>query len=75
MAKSGRIYVNQSVSFPPALLAVAKKRAANLGLPFSAYVQKCVERDLAERQPIVFHETVEPAAAEDAPHSGPRSRR
>lgn len=56
MPKSGRVYVNQSVSFPPQLLAAAKKRAKNLGLPFSSYVQKCVERDLIERPPIVFAE-------------------
>lgn len=56
MAKSGRIHLNQSVSFPPPLLAAAKKRARNLGLSFSAYVQKCVERDLKERPTIVFEE-------------------
>ena len=56
MPKKGRVYVNQSVSFPPAMLAAAKKRAKNLGLSFSTYVQKCVERDLAERPPIIFSE-------------------
>lgn len=56
MAKSGRTYVNQSVSFPPELLDAAKDRADNLGLAFSTYVQKCLERDLAERGAIVFEE-------------------
>jgi len=57
MAKSsGRIFVNKSVSFDPEMLAQAKKRAANLGLRFSTYVQKCVERDLAVREAIVFEE-------------------
>jgi len=56
MANKGRIFVNQSVSFPPQLLAAAKKRAKNLGLSFSTYVQKCLERDLAERPPIIFAE-------------------
>ena len=56
MPKKGRIYVNQSVSFPPQLLAAAKKRAKNLGLSFSTYVQKCLERDLAERPAIIFAE-------------------
>jgi hypothetical protein len=56
MPKSGRVHLNQSVSFPPALLSAAKKRAHNLGLNFSAYVQKCVERDLKERPTIVFEE-------------------
>jgi hypothetical protein len=76
MAKTGRTYTNQSVSFPPALLAAAKKRASNLGLPFSAYVQKCIERDLLERRPIVFQEApAEPAAAEDPAAGLPRNRR
>ena len=46
MPRTGRIYLSQSVSFPPELLAAAKRRAANLGLSFSTYVQKCIERDL-----------------------------
>jgi len=69
MPKTGRIYVNQSISFPPALLQAAKKRASNLGLPFSAYVQKCLERDLAERGAIIFREAGEAAhlaVADDA---------
>lgn len=74
MAKSGRTYTNQSISFPPAMLAAAKKRAGNLRLSFSAYVQKCIERDLLDRHPIVFQEHPEPAAAEDSP-SGSSSRR
>ena len=56
MPKRGRFYVNQSVSFPPDLLAAARKRARNLGLAFSAYVQKCIERDLDVRGAIVFTE-------------------
>src|SRR6185437_7010193 len=48
MAKTGRVYVNQSVSFPPALLEAAKKRARSLGLGFSTYVRKCLEQDLRE---------------------------
>ena len=59
MPKTGRVYVNQSVSFPPELLAAAKKRARNLGLAFSTYVRKCLERDLAERGALVFKETEE----------------
>ncbi len=38
------------------MLAEAKERARNLGLSFSTYVQKCVERDLATREAIVFSE-------------------
>ena len=78
MPKSGRSYVNQSVSFPPRLLADAKARARNLGLSFSAYVQKCLERDLLERPDIVFREPAGGAqmAAEppQAPQEAPRPR-
>jgi len=54
--KSGRTHVNQGISFPPTLLADAKERAKKLGLAFSQYVQKCVERDLTTREAIVFEE-------------------
>lgn len=76
MPKSGRTYINQSISFPPALLATAKQRAENLGLSFSAYVQKCLERDLSERGTIVYAETPENlrAVAED-PAPAPRAKR
>lgn len=56
MEKPGRTFVSQSISFPPALLAEAKERCAKLGLSFSAYVQKCIERDVAERGAIVYTE-------------------
>lgn len=79
MPKRGRIYINQSISFPPGLLAKAKERARRLGLPFSAYVQKCVELDLKERKALVFAENDEavPAAAEEAGAvaESPRARR
>jgi hypothetical protein len=79
MAKRGRFFVNRSISFPPALLAAARKRSANLGLSFSAYVQKCLEKDLHERGAIVFREFdgASPMAAE-APQQGadsPRARK
>jgi hypothetical protein len=57
MPKSGRSYINQSISFPPKLLADAKARAKNLGLSFSAFVQKCLERDLSDRPDIIFRES------------------
>jgi len=78
MPKRGRVYVNRSISFPPDLLAAARKRARNLGLPFSAYVQKCLERDLAERGAIVFTEREDRdalAAAEAAEPLADSSRR
>jgi hypothetical protein len=59
MAKTGRVYVNQSVSFPPALLEAAKKRARSLGLGFSTYVRKCLEQDLRDRKALVFEEAEE----------------
>jgi hypothetical protein len=74
MPNRGRYYVNQSVSFPPDLLAAARKRARNLGLAFSAYVQKCLEKDLAERGAIIFTEFDEGAQiAAEAPQSKPES--
>lgn len=76
MPKSGRVYVSQSVSFPPDLLAAAKRRAENLGLAFSTYVQKCIERDLAERGAIIFQEhRGERLVAEDPPAEPGRRRR
>ena len=74
MPRKGRVYVTQSISFPPRLLTSVKERAANLGLPLSAYVQKCLERDLETREAIVFDEKgvgfgSEPA--EKAPHRRP----
>jgi hypothetical protein len=57
MPNRGRSYVNQSISFPPKLLAESKVRAKNLGLSFSAFVQKCLERDLSDRPDIIFRES------------------
>jgi len=56
MPRKGRVFVTESISFPPRLLAAVRERAANLGLPLSAYVQKCLERDLETRSAIVFEE-------------------
>lgn len=69
MSKNGRIFVSQSVSFPPELLAAAKKRARSLGLGFSTYVRKCLERDLIERKALIFEEMpeVERMVADDPP--------
>jgi hypothetical protein len=78
MPKRGRSYVNQSISFPPKLLADAKLRARNLGLSFSAFVQKCLERDLAERPDVIYRESGgDPAMAAEPPQAGhePRARR
>lgn len=76
MPKRGRSYVNQSVSFPPGLLAEARVRAGRLGLSFSAYVQKCLERDLAERGAITFVEMDNrPQAAAEPPQSLPAAQR
>jgi hypothetical protein len=54
--EKGRTFVTQSISFHPELLGRAKQRAGRLGLPFSTYVQKCIEKDLLARDPIVFNE-------------------
>lgn len=64
MGKSGRTYVNQSVSFPPSLLKDARERAKGLRLSFSRYVQYCIERDLKTREGLVLEEQHrEPATA------------
>lgn len=74
----GRTFVSQSISFPPELLARAKQRAERLGLPFSTYVQKCIERDLVARDPIIFEERTSESmlmVAEDpAPPASARPR-
>jgi hypothetical protein len=82
MAKSGRSYVNQSISFPPKLLADSKVRAKNLGLSFSAFVQKCLERDLSDRPDIIFRESggaaqmaAEPPQAPQEPSKGRKPRK
>lgn len=75
MAKAGRTYVNQSISFPPELLAAAKERADKLGLAFSAYVQKCIERDLAERGAIVYVEANPPQLAVAEAEASPAKRK
>lgn len=70
-SEKGRTFVTQSISFHPDLLGRAKQRAERLGLPFSTYVQKCIEKDLEARDPIVFNEreAAELIAAEDPPKS------
>jgi hypothetical protein len=75
MPKRGRSYVNQSVSFPPKLLADAKARARNLGLSFSAYVQKCLERDLADRPDIIFRESGGAQMAAEPPQAAQETPR
>jgi hypothetical protein len=76
MPNRGRSYVNQSISFPPKLLAESKMRARNLGMSFSAFVQKCLERDLSDRPDIIFKESggTAPMAAEP-PQSPPETAR
>lgn len=56
MSKAGRTHLNQSISFPPALLKSAKERAKRLSLPLSRYVQLVVEKDLEAREAIVLQE-------------------
>lgn len=74
MSGKGRVFVTQSISFPPRLLASVKERAANLGLPLSSYVQKCLERDLETRSAIVFEEK-KGGYGSDAPEKALRRKR
>jgi hypothetical protein len=78
----GRSYVNQSISFPPKLLAESKTRAKNLGLSFSAFVQKCLERDLSDRPDIIYKESggasqaaAEPPQAAQEPSRSRKARK
>jgi hypothetical protein len=82
MPNRGRSYVNQSISFPPKLLAESKLRAKNLGLSYSAFVQKCLERDLSDRPDIIFKESggtapmaAEPPQAPTEPAKAKKARR
>jgi hypothetical protein len=79
MPKQGRTHVNQSISFPPKLLAEARERAKKLGLSFSAFVQKSLERDLSERPDIIFSESggTAPIASEppQSPSESPKPKK
>jgi len=44
------------VSMDPAFEALAKERANNLGLNFSAYINQLIRADLQERKPILVSE-------------------
>jgi hypothetical protein len=57
MPRLGKSHVNQSISFPPKLLADSKVRAKNLGLSLSAFVQKCLDRDLSDRPDTIYKES------------------
>jgi hypothetical protein len=43
--RSGRLYVNQSISFTPEQLAMARARAHSRGLSLSHYVRECIALD------------------------------
>jgi hypothetical protein len=47
------------VSMDPEFEALAKQRAQNLGLTFSAYINQLIRADLQERKPLSLYE--EPA--------------
>jgi hypothetical protein len=44
------------VSMDPEFEALAKQRAQNLGLTFSAYINQLIRADLQERKPLSLHE-------------------
>jgi hypothetical protein len=72
MAKSVKSHANQSISFPPKLLAESKARAKSLGLSFSAFVRKCLERDLADRPEAILKEQGDAAQIAAAPPPPPQ---
>jgi hypothetical protein len=49
--------VKQSLTLPRKLAAHARDRAKKLGLSFSAFVQKSLERDLAESPDAILSES------------------
>ena len=51
----------------PEFEALAKQRAQNLGLTFSAYINQLIRADLQERKPLSLYE-------EPAPYGKKRSR-
>jgi hypothetical protein len=48
------------VSMDPDFEVLAKQRASNLGLIFSAYINQLVRADLQERKPLSLHEEARP---------------
>jgi hypothetical protein len=44
------------VSMDPEFEALAKQRAQNLGLTFSAYINQLIRADLQERKPLSLYE-------------------
>jgi hypothetical protein len=44
------------VSMDPEFEALAKQRAQNLGLTFSAYINQLIRADLLERKPLSLYE-------------------
>lgn len=76
--RTGRVFRNRSVSFPPDLLEQAADRAAELRLSFSAYVQRCVSAELEGRVLVVYRDELPERGekvAEDPAEKGDRSGR
>jgi hypothetical protein len=48
------------VSMDPDFEALAKQRASNLGLTFSAYINQLIRADLQDRKPLSLHEESRP---------------
>lgn len=57
MANPAKPNVSQRITLPPALLRDSTKRAKGLGLSFSAFVQKCLERDLSDQPEVILQES------------------
>jgi len=51
----------------PEFEALAKQRASNLGLNFSAYINQLIRTDLQQRKPIIV--------SEQSPSYGPTTKR
>jgi hypothetical protein len=57
----------------PDFEALAKQRASNLGLTFSAYINQLIRADLQERKPLSLHEENAPLRKKQRTNHSPRA--
>ena len=57
----------------PDFEVLAKQRASNLGLTFSAYINQLIRADLQNRKPLSLHEEHSPVGKKERKSRAPRS--
>ena len=57
----------------PDFEVLAKQRASNLGLTFSAYINQLIRADLQERKPLSLHEEGRPYGKPETKGRRPRN--